>query len=163
MRQMTSVDREAGYELLKTGSIVNFEIVKTDIHEGPDSAEFSVEIQLAFPPDSEAEENDLQWGAFGFFFVIGTLSFADARPREASMIDYVENDEFQLGDFVSGLCWEGAALRFRADYLRGRRMKTDFVLRPDGSGKLTTTGRGMTPLRWLERLQGEGRMRLVKL
>jgi len=162
MRQTTSVDREAGYELLKTGSIVNFEIVKTDIHEGPDPSEFSVEIQLAFPPDPETEETDLRWGAFGFLFVIGTLSFADARPREASVIDYVENDEFLLGDFIGSLRWEGAALRFSADYLRGRRMKTDVVLQPDGSGRLTTTGRGMTPVRWLERLQGEGRMRLVK-
>jgi hypothetical protein len=84
---MTSVDRTAGYDLLETGTIVEFQVAQTEIHEGPDAAEFSVEIQLEFPPDPETEENDLDWGAFGFLFVIGTLSFADARPRELSAIE----------------------------------------------------------------------------
>jgi hypothetical protein len=159
---MTSVDRTAGYDLLETGTIVEFQVAQTEIHEGPDAAEFSVEIQLEFPANPDTEENDLDWGAFGFLFVIGTLSFADARPRELSAIEYVEQDEFQVGDFIQCLRWEDGALKFSADYLRGRRMKTDVVLRPDGTGRLTTTGRGKTPIIWLERLKGKKNLRIVQ-
>jgi hypothetical protein len=159
---MTSVDRTAGFSLLETGTVVEFQVAQTQIHEGPDAAEFTVEIQLEFPPDPDTEENDLDWGAFGFLFVIGTLSFADARPRESSVIEYVEQDEFQVGDFINCLRWEGGALKFSADYVRGRRMKTDVVLWPDGSGRLSTTGRGKTPILWLERLKGKKSLRVVQ-
>ena len=101
------------------------------------------------------------WGAFGFLFVIGTLSFADARPREMSIIDYVEQDEFQVDDFINCLHWEDGSLKFSADYVRGRRMKTDVVLRPDGSGRLTTTGRGKAAIFWLERLKGKKSLQVV--
>lgn len=152
---MTKIDRTAGYQLLETGTAVEFHVTKTQIHEGPDAAEFSIDIDLEFPPDPDTEETDLEWGAFGFLFILGTLSFADARPREASHIDYVEDDEFDVGDFIGCLQWEGGALKFEADYLRGRRMKTHVILRPDGSGRLTTTGRGKAPILWLERLKGK--------
>jgi len=45
----------------------------------------------------------VEWGALGSLFVIGALSFHDARPRGASEIDYREDDEFQVGDFLVGL------------------------------------------------------------
>jgi hypothetical protein len=153
---MTSVNRTAGYELLKTGTVVEFQVTKTEIHEGPDAAEFAVDIQLEFPPDPDTEENDLEWGAFGFLFTI-----ADARPRESSVIEYAEKDEFQVGDLIECLRWDNGALRFHADYIRGRRMKTDLVLRPDGTGRLTTTGRGKAALMWLERLKGKKQLHIV--
>jgi hypothetical protein len=156
-----NADRAAGYNLLETGTAVEFEVAQTEILEGPDTAEFSVEIELVFPPNPETEENDLGWGSFGFLFVLGTLSFADARPRELSAIDFVEKDEFQVSDFINCLRWEDGALTFNADYVRGRRMKTDVVLRPDGTGTLITTGRGKAPIFWLERLKGKQSLRVV--
>jgi hypothetical protein len=159
---MTPLDRAAGFDLLESGTLVDFEVVETQIHEGPDAAEFSLEIELRFPPDPDTDENDLAWGEFGFLFVIGTLSFADARPRESSVIHYLERDEFQVGDFIGCLRWEDGALKFSADYLRGRRMKTDVVLRPDGSGRLTTVGRGKAPILWLEQLKGKKKLRVVR-
>ena len=159
---MTEIHRWAGHRLLETGVVTEFEVVKTEIHEGPDAAEFTVEIELRFPPDPETEETDLEWGAFGFLFAIGALSFADARPRELSVLEYVESDEFEVGDFVSCLHWEGGALKLSADYVRGRRMKTDVVLRSVGSGTLTTTGRGKAAVLWLERLKGRTPLRLVE-
>lgn len=159
---MTSVDRTAGLELLHTGTLVDFQVTNTQIHEGPDAAEFSVEIGLKFPPNPETEENDLDWGALGFLFIIGTLSFADARPRESSVIEYAEQDEFQVGDFIRCLHWEGGALKFSADYVRGRRMKTDLALRSDGSGRLTTSGRGKAAIHWLERLKGKKQLQVVQ-
>ena len=159
---MTVVDRTAGYRLLETGTLAEFEVLEIQVGEGPDAAEFSVRIELRFPPDPETDESDLAWGAFGFLFVIGVLSFADARPRESSVIEHAEKDEFQPGDLLDCLRWEEGKLRFSADYLRGRRMKTDVVLRPDGTGTLTTSGRGKAPVLWLERLKGKQRLRVVE-
>jgi hypothetical protein len=159
---MNPVDRAAGFDLLQTGTVVEFNIAKTQIHEGPDGGEFSVEIELEFPLNPETDESDLDWGGFGFLFVIGTLSFADARPREASVLHYVERDEFTVGDFIQCLRWEGGELKFSADYVRGRRMKTDVVLRPNASGQLTTAGRGKAAILWLERLKGKKMMQVVQ-
>jgi len=156
-----SSDRTAGFELLKSGTLVEFQISGTRIHEGPDPAEFGLDIELNFPVDPDSDENDLGWGAFGFLFVIGALSFADARPRESSMIEYIQNDEFQVGDFLQCLSWEDGKLKFSADYIRGRRMKTDLVLRPEGTGRLRTSGRGKAPLLWLERLKGKKLLQVV--
>jgi hypothetical protein len=156
-----NINRAAGLSLLESGTLVEFEITGTQIHEGPDPAEFSMQIDLQFPQDPETEENDLEWGALGFLFVIGVLSFVDARPREYSVIEYAEKDEFQVGDLVQNLRWERGELKFSADYIRGRRMKTDLVLRPDGSGRLMTTGRGKAPLVWLERLKGKKPLQIV--
>jgi hypothetical protein len=93
--------------------------------------------------------------------VIGALSFADARPREASVIEYSEVDKFEVGDFINSLHWEGGVLKFSADYVRGRRMKTEVVLRSAGSGRITTAGRGKAPILWLERLKGKKTVRVV--
>jgi len=159
---MEEFQRTSGYRLIESGTAINFQISKTEVQQCPDPAEFSLRIELDFPPDADSEETELEWGAFGFLFVIATLSFADARPREVSVIDYVEDDEFRVEDLIECLHWEGGALKFGADYLRGRRMKTDIVLRPDGSGRLTTVGRGKAPIRWLERLQGKQKLRLIQ-
>ncbi len=156
-----SINRTAGFELLRSGTLVEFEISGTQIHESTDPAEFGLDIELKFPADPDSEENDLGWGAFGFLFVIGVLSFADARPRESSIIEYVENDEFQVGDLVQCLHWEGGVLKFSADYIRGRRMKTVMALRADGTGRLSTTGRGKAASLWLERLKGKKLLQVV--
>src|ERR1700756_5606559 len=103
---MTDNDRFAGHRLIETGTLVEFSIVKQSIEEGPDDAEFAVHVDLVFNAEDdegiEAEEFS-GWGAFGFMFVLGVLSFADGRPRESSIIDYAENDEFGVSDFLEHL------------------------------------------------------------
>jgi hypothetical protein len=158
---MNSVDHATGLELIRTGAAVDFEIVGTEIHESADPGEFSLEIQLAFPTDVETEESDLTWGSFGFMFLIGLLSFTDARARESSAIEYSEKDEFHLGDLIDHLHWDQGTLRFSADYIRGRRMKTELVLRPEGTGRLGTTGRGKSALFWLEKIKGKKSLQVV--
>ena len=53
-------------------------------------------------------------------------------------------------------------LHFYADYIRGRRLKTDIVVRKDGTATLQTFGRGKAAVRWLEKLQGKKMMQFVK-
>ncbi len=127
------MDRTTGYRLLEAGTVTHFEIAKTEVHRGTDPGGFPLQIDLNLPAEPETEETDLDCGAFGFLFVIGTLSFAEACPREASIIEYVEDDELRLDDLIDCLHWEGGALKFSADYVRGRLIEADVVLRPDGS------------------------------
>jgi len=152
----------AAMELLQKGVLVEFEVASHEIQEGSDPGEFTVVVNLRFPIDEESDETDMSWGAFGFLYAVGASSFADARSREASTIDYIENDDFQIADLVPCLRWTlRGDLRFDADYVRGRRMKTEIVLRKDGTGRITTTGRGKGPLFWIDRIKGKKKLALV--
>jgi hypothetical protein len=91
--------------------------------------------------------------------IVATL---DGRPRESSIIDYAENDEFGVSDFLEHLRFRRGELHFYADYIRGRRLKTDIVVRKDGTATLQTFGRGKAAVRWLEKLQGKKMMQVVK-
>lgn len=168
---MTDEARTIGYELLKKGVLVCFRIVKEEVLPAPtDEAEFGLRIELRFTGE-EGEEEDLdedevaestaEWGAFGFIFTLAVLSFADAKPRNASVIEYHEKDEFHLSDLIEHLRFARGALRFDADYIRGRRLKTRIVVRSDGHVTLETTGRGKAALRWLERMQGKKPLHLI--
>lgn len=74
------------------------------------------------------------------------LSFAEAKPRNASALEYEEKDEFRLADFMERFVH--GELRFDADYIRGRRIKTRIVVRSNGEATLETVGRGKAALRW---------------
>ncbi len=162
---MTDSDRFAGHRLLETGTLVEFRIVKQSIEAGPDDAEFAVRVDLVFnsEDDEGIEAEDIaEWGAFGFMFALGVLSFADGRPRESSVIEYAEKDELGVSDFLERLRFRRGELHFYADYIRGRRLKTDVIVRKDGTATLQTFGRGKAAVRWLEKLQGKKMMQVVK-
>jgi len=160
---MNTDDQAAALELIRSGTLVEFRILDVQVQPAPDEAEFGVRIELQLGTQEEGEElsNDVEWGVFGFLFVLGMLSFADARPRGLSEAQFRENDEFCMADFLQGLTFVRGELHFTADYLRGRRMKTTVVVRSEGAVTLSTLGRGKTALRWLDRLQGKKTMRVV--
>ena len=47
------------------------------------------------------------------------------------------------------------------DYVRGRMMKTDVTVSPDGRFTLTTTNRGEAASRWVAQIQGKKVLRPV--
>ena len=159
-----SDENAAAAALLQTGVIVPIRIVEEVVTQGPDEGEFGLRLAFSFD-DEECDEEDraevVEWGAFGFLFVIGALSFHDARPRGASEMDYQEDDEFRVGDFLTGLQFRGGELRFDADYVRGRRMKTWVRVRQDGTGVIETVGRGKSAMHWIARLKGGKPLRAV--
>lgn len=162
---MTKNERVVGHRLLETGAVVPFRLLEHEILPAPDPAEFGVRLKLKFEPDDEDEDEDpediVEWGAFGFMFVLAVLSFADARPRESSTLEYDETDEFTVSDFLGCLSFRRGALEFRADYIRGRRMKTEIGIRSNGLVTLTTIGRGKAPFHWLDRIQGKKALRVI--
>ena len=153
---MSSSDRPAGYKLIETGTLVEFEIVDTKVEPAPDGETSFVRIALQLGGlDGGDGEDQVEWGAFGVIFTLAALSFNDARPRGNSDADFVEKDEFTVADLFDCVSFVRGELRFEADYVRGRCMKTDIVVQSDGQVILQTRARGESALRWVERLQGK--------
>lgn len=158
--RMTPDDRSAGMHLLEKGTLVEFKILDVQVMPGPDDAEFGVRIDLRLG-DEDEDSSDVEWGGPGFCFVLAVLSFADARPRGASEMDYQEHDQITLMDFLEGFSFLRGELHFRGDYIRGRRLKTDVTVKPDGAVTLQTVGRGKAALQWLDCLKGKKMMSLI--
>jgi hypothetical protein len=159
---MSDHERSAAVRLLETGALVGFRVVEEEVIPGPDEGEFCLRVRLQFQGEDAEEATDIvSWGAFGFLFALGALSFNDARPRGVSGQEYVEDDELTLADFIDCVTFANGQLRFHADYLRGRRLKTEIVVSPDGCVSLRTIGRGKTALRWLDRLAGKKSLAVV--
>ena len=160
---MSQTTPQAGQQLLKTGSLVLFRVTDTQIELSPDKENVYVRADLVFQGDDEGTDpaEIVEWGAFGFLFTLATLSFHYARPRGFSERDFLEKDDFTVDDFFECLTYDQNGLHLRADYIRGRSMKTDITIRPDGTVTLTTWGRGQSALRWLDKLQGKKLMDIV--
>jgi hypothetical protein len=71
-------------------------------------------------------------------FALAVLSFADARPRGVSDMHFADGDEFTVADLLAHLRYQRGELHFDADYVRGRCMKTDVTVRPNGHVTLAT-------------------------
>lgn len=159
---MNLEERRTGLQLLETGVLAEFQVLETHIEPSPDGENLAVRIELVFAGEEEDDPADIvEWIAFGFVFVLAALSFADARPRGLSEADYVDEDEFSVADLFNGLLFSRGELHFHADYVRGRCMKTDITVRPDGTVTLSTWGRGQSAPRWLDRIRGKRLMRVV--
>lgn len=162
---------KAAGELIRRGLLVSFRIEEEEVLDSPgDEAEFGMRVRLRFVADegeADLDEEDVaedtaEWGSFGFLFTLAVLSFAEAKPRGYSEVEYQERDDFRLSDFMEHLRFVRGALRFDADYIRGRRIKTRMTVRSDGTATLETIGRGKSVLRWLERVQGKQMMQLIE-
>lgn len=152
---MDTEQRQAGFRLLEQAVATEFEILRSEVFAGPDGAEFGFRIELQFVRDADETSPYDESGALGFLFALGVLSFSDARPRGASERDYREQDEFGVVDFIDCLSHTvDGRLRFHADYLRGRRMKTRVDVPPEGPVVIDTQGRGKSAEHWLARLRG---------
>ena len=101
---------------------------------------------------NKEEEPDI-W-AFGVLFTLSLMSFTFAAPRGYSEIEFIPDEEWNLEYFVQGLGFENKCLRFSADYVSGRLMKTDIAFESGGRVTLETRNRGKGAERWLTHLQG---------
>ncbi len=148
------------YELIRDATLADIVVQNTEIVPTPaDEKQVRIEGRLGLEHDEDDEDSepstDVEHYAFAFLFTIGALSFEDARPRGSSGIDYAEKDRWTAGDMLRHLRFEREELRFYADYVRGRCMKTKLIVRADGTFLLETVNRGETATRWIAKLQGE--------
>jgi len=147
--------------LIEDAQAVTLERRDVEIIEGPDPAEFAVHVRLTFAHDPDLDESPLEWAAFGTLYTLAALSFADARPRGYSETGFRDDDAFMPSDLLDHLRYVNGELHVTLDYLRGRRVKTDLVIRPDGEVSIRTVGRGKAVLQWLDRPGGGAGLRLV--
>ena len=160
---MSEPMQSAEHSLLETGTFVLFRVVDTHTELTLDKKNVFVRVDLVFEGDDEEIDpaEIVEWGAFGFLFTLAAFSFHDARPRGLSEIDFQTADEFSVADFFECLTFNEGGLRLHTDYVRGRSVKTEVTIRPDGSVTLTTWGRGQRALRWLDMLRGKKPITLV--
>lgn len=156
--------QSAEQSLFETGTLVLFRVLDTHTEVTPDQENIFVRVDLMLEDDEEDVEPEeiVEWGAFGFLFAITALSFHDARPRGASELHFQADDALTAADFLDALSFGRDGLRVQTDYLRGRSMKTEVTVRPDGTVTLTTWGRGKSALHWLDRLRGKKRVQAVQ-
>jgi hypothetical protein len=141
------------HEILRAAPLVRFRILRAEGEERRDGSWQRVTCHV--------HREDLPWGAVPMIYVIGVSSFADARPRGRSEIDYEDKDEWTVADMASRLRFERSSLSFEADYVRGRMVKTDVTVGPDGRLIVETRNRHEMALRWLRTLKGQKHLRLV--
>ena len=155
----------AAQRLLETGVLARFRVVETVTEPSLNEGDVLVRADLVFEADDDSGDptDVVEWVAFGFLFTAATLSFHDARPRGFSEVDFDPHDEFTIADFFECLSFGAAGLQLQTDYIRGRSMKTDVTIRPDGTITLATRGRGESAIRWLDQLQGKQRIAVVRM
>lgn len=149
-------DRAAGFELLKTATLIDFEVVETEV--GDLAPEGSMKAVLQF-----TEPEDVEWGGLGFMFALAAISFNDARPAGVSDIAYAgDDDEFTPSDLVEQFRFERGHLHLYLDYVRGRLVKTEIDVHPDGKVVIQTINRGKSLGRWLDMLRGRRHLAAVE-
>jgi hypothetical protein len=151
------------YELLRDATLAEIGVIEIQINPtSADDKHVRIEGRLGLEEDEDGEPvNDAEHYAFGFIYALGVLSFADARPRGVSGMHFEEKDDWSAGDMLRRLRFERGELRFYADYVRGRCMKTTIAVRADGTFMLDTVNRGEAATRWIARLQGKKVLRPV--
>ena len=146
-------DVQTVYELLKSAVITRFRICRVEGEEHPDRSWQRVTCHV--------HRGDVRWGAVPLLYAVSAHSFADARPRGSSDMDYLEKDDWSFGDLLTRLHLEPEGLVFDADYVRGRMMKTTMRIRSNGEFVVETRNRHEMALRWLRTLKGNKHIQLV--
>src|SRR5258708_4533663 len=93
-----------GASLLKTGTLVSFRIVEEEVLTAHDEAEFGMRLLLKFVPEEgedgqdedDVAEDTAEWGAFGFMFVLGVLSFDEAKTYERASLEEARSDQERI-------------------------------------------------------------------
>ena len=154
------MNRQAGFRLLEeTIGLPNIKVISNEYKEFPigDEGESNTFQKIVFQIDEE--EPDIY--TVGILFCLSLMSFTFAAPRGYSDIEFIPDEEWNLGYFVQGLNFEHKRLCFSADYVSGRLMKTDIRFESGGKVTLETRNRGKGADRWMIHLQGKKHIQAV--
>ena len=146
--------------LVMSACVAETEAPPEELCEGAACVEVTTPGDTAAQDDTDPEDI-VEWAAFGFIFVIASLSFHDGRPRGMSGLDFEKEDQFNVADFLEGLTYRRDGLRFHGDYIRGRSLKTEIIVRINGTVAISTWGRGESLYRWLDLMKGKKTLRAV--
>ena len=153
---MTDEHESIEHELIRTGTLVDFEIVDANIEPTAAGDDSHVRLTLQMP------EDDVECFAFALIYVLGLLSFHDGRPRGYSGKFFDDDDEWRADDMLRHLEFRGGRLYFDADYVRGRCLKTTIQVTGDGIVTIETVNRGEAAVRWVDKLKGKQYLQAVE-
>ena len=141
------INKPSALNLLDGTIGISIDIISNEFEEFADNTHHKVVFQVL------EEEPDIF--AIGVLFALSLMSFTFSGPRGYSEVEFVPDEEYNLGYFVNGLEFRRQCICFSADYLSGRLMKTDIEFESGGKVTLTTRNRGRGADRWLAHLQGK--------
>jgi hypothetical protein len=153
---MTNDREPIEHDLIRDGTLFDeLEIANTEITPTVGNDDLHVRIEM------QVDDELIESCAFGLIFVLGVLSFADARPRGVSGNWFEDDDQFTAADMIRNLRFENGGLRMYVDYLRGRCVKTRVEVAKNGRVVLDTVNRGQAATRWVDQLRGKKFLRPV--
>jgi len=141
------INRELPVRMLQETVGISIKAISNDLSTFKGNEHHKIVFQI------NEEEPDIL--TIGVLFTLSLMSFTFAAPRGYSVNEFIPDEEWSLGYFMQGLEFENKCLRFSADYISGRQMKTNIVFESGGRVTLTTTNRGRGADRWLTHLQGK--------
>ena len=141
------INKSSTFNLLDGTIGITIDIISNEFEEFAGNTHQKIVFQI------QEEEPDIF--AIGVLFSLSLMSFTFSGPRGYSEIEFVPDEEWNLGYFVNGLEFRRQCICFSADYLSGRLMKTDIEFESGGKVTLTTRNRGRGADRWLTHLQGK--------
>ena len=133
-----SADKITVIKLLEQTIGIRIKIISNDYREiSGYGDQINTHQQIVFQVKEEEPDD---W-AVGVLFCLSLMSFTYSAPRGMSEIEFVPDEEWNLGYFVQGLRFWLKNFCFTSDYIAGRLMKTDINFEPGGKVTLTTRNR----------------------
>lgn len=136
--------------------LLDLEILETKVEPTVGDENWHVCVRI------QTDEDLIEACAFGLIYTLGMLSFHDARPRGVSGEWFDANDQWNVVDMLRRLKFRDGQLRFYADYVRGRCMKTSVDVSSDGGILVETVNRGQALTRWVDRIRGKKALEAVE-
>ena len=141
------INKSSGFNLLEGIIGISLDIISNEFNEFAGNTNHKIVFQI------KEEEPDIF--AIGVLFALSLMSFTFSGPRGYSEIEFIPDEEWNLGYFITGLEFRNNCICFSADYVSGRMMKTDIVFESGGKVTLSNRNRGRGADRWLTHLQGK--------
>ena len=143
-------DKPLLQEYIGQAITTEYKLVDSCLNQSADIPSQEIKIQI--------DEDEVETSAFGIMYSISLLSFLQGRPAGASVIEYQEQDVWSVEDFHRHLSFMYGKLRFEADYVRGRLIKTVVEISKDGTILIKTINRADLASQWVEYLLGKRSM-----
>jgi len=141
------INKSSAFNLLDGTVGISIDILSNEFNELGSNNSQKIVFQI------QEEEPDIF--AIGVLFALSLMSFTFSGPRGYSEIEFIPDEEWNLGYFITGLEFRNKRICFSSDYVSGRHMKTDIEFESGGKVTLTTRNRGRGADRWLTHLQGK--------
>ena len=141
------INKSSAFNLLDGTIGISIDIIANEYAEIAGNSHHKIVFQI------QGEEPDIF--AIGVLFALSLMSFTFSGPRGYSEVEFIPDEDWNLGYFVNGLEFKRQRICFSADYVSGRHMKTDIEFEAGGRVTLSTRNRGRGADRWLAHLQGK--------